>query len=94
MDTISQRTQTSQSTQTTEVANQVLRQRLYVSVRRLVVVVRRLVVVGRGQSWIPGLGVNETLETLELGCVFMCDDYADLWCGAFRFSVPTRLSNP
>jgi hypothetical protein len=32
-----------------------------------------------------GLGINETLESLELRCVPLCDDNADLWCRAFSF---------
>jgi hypothetical protein len=32
-----------------------------------------------------GLGLNETLESLELNCVDLTDDNAALWCSAFSF---------
>jgi hypothetical protein len=32
-----------------------------------------------------GLGMNETLESLELNDVRLCDDNADLWCRALSF---------
>jgi hypothetical protein len=32
-----------------------------------------------------GLGMNETLERLELTHVSMCDENTDLWCRAFSF---------
>jgi hypothetical protein len=32
-----------------------------------------------------GLGMNETLESMELTHIEICDDNADLWCRAFSF---------
>jgi hypothetical protein len=39
-----------------------------------------------------GLGMNATLETLELKHVRLTDGNSDLWC--FPFSATTRLSSP
>jgi hypothetical protein len=36
-----------------------------------------------------GLGMNETLETLELRRIPLCDDNSDLWCRALSF-LPTN----
>jgi hypothetical protein len=41
-----------------------------------------------------GLGMNETIEILELNRVPMCEDTAALWCRALSFLRTTRLSSP